>query len=230
MKLCFATFLVLVTAIFLPASANAEVPWPTLMVNATEAPDLQPDIDSARVYWRERGVIGCPVIPAYWADALKNLAGEPNVLGVGGSCYIGIRRTYYDRAWTSLERCTLVVHEVGHALDLEHNDPRFPVMSETPLEDAMLTECPAPVPSVIPPDAPLVSTRKSERPLLTNAKLRVLSRKVLARKFGKRWARGRVRLSCLTARRSCVYQLTYRGKRYHGRTTARLATNRWVVH
>lgn len=124
----------LLTLLLLPATAQAH--------------DLQAETQAARQRWAEQGITGCEAgisasyvqgVPAGWTDGQA----------WGGDCATWYREVPVMTGDVPLEdgwdnHCgeyfrMVVEHEVGHALGLKHNDPRFPIMTESVMEPT--TEC-----------------------------------------------------------------------------------------
>lgn len=99
-----------------------------------ERPDTSPIRaqlrDLAVTYWAARGITGCPAgIAVDAADDLGDPSPGTHVEGRGADCRIVLAPTHdlhRMRAGSSwwypvvTQQCRLVVHEVGHALGLEH--------------------------------------------------------------------------------------------------------------
>lgn len=133
--------IVMLAVLFLvvPSAAKAALPpsYPDQVTGAVPAPDLAPDLAQAKVYWENRGLNWkCDGSDVWWADSVhnpnpQNGSDELDAVGSVTGCTIVLRKLRYPQMtpWTDQERFSLVVHEMGHNLGLQHNDPRFPVMS-----------------------------------------------------------------------------------------------------
>jgi hypothetical protein len=84
--------------------------------------------EAARVFWAERHVIACPGGISAW-QAPDLTAGDGQAIGRGGNCTLWVtdqvaRRLEARRPVRSdlLWDCTVIFHEVGHTLGLQHTD------------------------------------------------------------------------------------------------------------
>jgi hypothetical protein len=126
---------------------------------------LTQEVQLAVAFWADRGVVGCGQgIAMSWADSLAG----PDVLwvaGRGGDCHIWLNVTHVrrslripparhrrmhgelvvvgaadgDRRDGAIAECRIVVHEVGHALGLQHTPTG--VMSAAPDMDGTPWAC-----------------------------------------------------------------------------------------
>jgi hypothetical protein len=168
-------------------------------------------------YWSKRGVSGCP-------DGIVTLSapdlGATDGLGVLAGCKLWIRdgmisgTTAGDRRATEAWRCMLILHEVGHALGLEHS-PGDPVMDADTLVSQ--PECLA-LAEATWPDLP--SGRPEPRLRLSTA--RAASNVYLDHHY-RSFARRRVRRSnCYSTgqyRVRCDVSWTRKGTQWHARLT-----------
>lgn len=115
--------------------ASSTFPWPNLVVNPVAAPELAPDVASAMAYWNRRGIPSIPcTVQAWWVDTINMY----NKIGLGGGCDLALRRnSMLGIPHTPLEQWNLIVHETGHTLGLQHDDPRFPIMAASPSLDTV---------------------------------------------------------------------------------------------
>jgi hypothetical protein len=168
-------------------------------------------------YWAERGVSSCP-------DGIVTLTapdlGTTDGLGVLAGCKLWIRdgmisgTTDRDRRATEEWRCMLILHEVGHALGLEHS-PGDPVMDADTLVPQ--PECLA-LAEAAWPDLP--SNRPGPR--LRASTARAAAKAYLSHRY-RSFARGRVRRSdCHSTgkyRVRCDVTWTRKGTQWHARLT-----------
>lgn len=127
---------VMALALAFPSLAKAD-PFPEMVTGAVPAPDLAADVAQAKTYWQNRGLTwDCDISDVWWADSVHNAnpqSSSDEIDGVGyvGACGFVIRKLRFPQmtSWTDQERFSLVVHEMGHNVGLEHDDPRFPIMS-----------------------------------------------------------------------------------------------------
>ena len=121
-------------------SQASTFPWPNLVTNPVVASELAPDVASAMAYWKARGISSSSscTVQAWWVDAIH----VTNVVGMGGGCDVALRRTDLNgMPHTPIEQWNIIVHETGHTLNLQHDDPRFPIMGAKPsLETVPLSE------------------------------------------------------------------------------------------
>jgi hypothetical protein len=125
-----AICLLIAVILLTPSPASAQVVYPGQQL-ATD-PQTTQEVALAVAFWRVRTVVGCPQgITAYVADDLTG--GDGGAFGRGGDCAVWLWKGYVDMLrddegislslakWKVVDECTLVVHEVGHALGLAHS-------------------------------------------------------------------------------------------------------------
>ena len=112
---------------FASAASAQEGSGPYPGERAATDPVMLSEVALGISYWSERGVSGCP-------DGIVTLTapdlGATDGIGVLAGCKLWIRDGMIsdrDRRATEAWRCMLILHEVGHALGLEHS-PGDPVM------------------------------------------------------------------------------------------------------
>lgn len=144
---------VMALALAFPSLAKAD-PFPDRVTGAVPAPDLATDVAQAKIYWQNRGLTwDCDISDVWWADSVhtanpQSTSDEIMAVGYVGGCGIVLRKLRYPQLtpWTDQERFSLVVHEMGHNVGLEHDDPRFPVMSGS-IFDLVSPEAAIPAPA-----------------------------------------------------------------------------------
>lgn len=125
---------VIVVLALIPASAVAAPVW-----NATHYTDqeIEHDVRLAGDYWHMLDYVTGPgCTNTYMAD----MSNDYSAWGDGSNCSIWLNRTYWP-VMTTIERCRLIVHEVGHVIGKDHVDDPTNVMYGGPLDQMVVPQC-----------------------------------------------------------------------------------------